>query len=43
MAQFVPGWLTWPLLEKYFRWRGEVDGEKLAKKACGICIPLLGG
>lgn len=43
MSQLAPGWLIWPVLEKYFRWRGEVDGEKLAKQACRICIPLLGG
>lgn len=43
MVKLAPGWLIWPVLEKYFRWWGELNGEKLAKKACKICIPLLGG
>jgi Fe-S-cluster containining protein len=43
MTQHAPGWLIWPLLVKYYRWRGEKDGEKLTRNACRVCIPVTGG
>ena len=43
MSQQSPGWLIWPLLVKYYRWRREKDGGRLAKNACRTCIPVTGG
>lgn len=43
MPQNTPGWLIWPMLVKYYRWRREKDGERLTKNACRLCISVTGG
>jgi hypothetical protein len=43
MTTQTPGWLIWPLLAKYYRWRREKDADRLLKNACGVCISVTGG
>jgi len=43
MPEHSPGWLIWPLLVKFYRWRREKNGKKLTRNACRVCIPVTGG